>query len=239
MNWSEWKKQFNVIKQSLNLNFEQDNEAAQVLNKILLESEVEDSIKKIKSLIPNRICYIFGCGPSLEENINKFKKKINDQVVIIAADGATTALLSQGIQPSVIISDLDGDIEKITEANKAGALLVIHAHGDNIPNIKKYASNFGNKIGTVQTEPFGRLNNFGGFSDGDRCVFLAEHFNAKKIYLFGFNFGNIVGKFSKKGHDKDYPATEIKKKKLEIAESLINYVKEHSNIVITDCTNQA
>ena len=171
------------------------------------------------------------------ENIIKIKKKVNDQVIIIAADGATTALLNQGIQPHVIISDLDGDIEKITEANKAGSCLVIHAHGDNILDIKKHASNFVNKIGTVQIEPFGKVKNFGGFTDGDRCVFLADHFKAKKIYLFGFDFGTIVGKFSKKGHDTNYPATEIKKKKLEIAESLINYVKEHSNIEISNCTN--
>ncbi len=238
MNWSEWERQYKIIKESLNLTFEKDYEAAQVLNEKLSSFDVENIIENIKNLIYDKTCYIFGCGPSLENNIVKIKDKINDQITIIAADGATTALLNNGILPHIIISDLDGDIEKILEANKIGSFILIHAHGDNIIQIKKYALNFNNVLGTVQLEPFGKLKNFGGFTDGDRCVFLADHFQAKKIFLFGFDFGNIVGKFSKPGKDKNYKANYIKRKKLEIAESLINYLKMHSKTIIANCTNR-
>ena len=53
-----------------------------------------------------------------------------------------------------------------------------------------------NCIGTTQTNPFNKVQNFGGFTDGDRGVFLASYFNAKKIILFGMDFGNQIGKFS-------------------------------------------
>ena len=53
-----------------------------------------------------------------------------------------------------------------------------------------------NCIGTTQTNPFNKIQNFGGFTDGDRGVFLASYFNAKKIILFGMDFGNQIGKFS-------------------------------------------
>ena len=46
-----------------------------------------------------------------------------------------------------------------------------------------------NCIGTTQTNPFNKIQNFGGFTDGDRGVFLASHFDAKKIILFGMDFG--------------------------------------------------
>ena len=98
-------------------------------------------------------------------------------------------------------------------------------------------SKFKSKVGTVQVKPFGSVRNFGGFTDGDRCVFLAEHFKASKILLFGFDYGNIVGKFSKKGHELDYKADEIKLAKLNIARDLIQDLSKKTTIKISNCTN--
>ena len=55
---------------------------------------------------------------------------------------------------------------------------------------------FKNCIGTTQSKPFSKIQNFGGFTDGDRGVFLANHYGAKKIILFGMDFGDKIGKFS-------------------------------------------
>ena len=74
-----------------------------------------------------------------------------------------------------------------------------------------------NCIGTTQTTPFNKIQNFGGFTDGDRGVFLANHFEAKKIILFGMDFGKRIGKFSNtKKSDRD-----TKLKKLKIGEELL------------------
>jgi len=43
-------------------------------------------------------------------------------------------------------------------------------------------------IGTTQSRPTNGLYNFGGFTDGDRAVFLAKHLDALKIILIGFDF---------------------------------------------------
>ena len=48
-------------------------------------------------------------------------------------------------------------------------------------------------IGTTQIEPISDVYNFGGFTDGDRAVFLAEHFGAKEIELVGFDFEAAEG----------------------------------------------
>ncbi|HWQ19331.1 MAG TPA: hypothetical protein VN455_06085, partial [Methanotrichaceae archaeon] len=45
-------------------------------------------------------------------------------------------------------------------------------------------------LGTCQCRPPEGLFNFGGFTDGDRCVFLARHFGAGSIRLIGFDFSD-------------------------------------------------
>ena len=77
--------------------------------------------------------------------------------------------------------------EKITKIVADGATKAM------IENVKY----FKNCIGTTQTKPIGKVNNFGGFTDGDRCVFLADNFKAKKIILLGMDFGTRIGKYSK------------------------------------------
>ena len=239
MNWVEWESQFLWITKNINLSFERDLDAANILNRELEKIEVEETITRIAGLIDNNICHVFGCGPSLEVNLREILKSkiIKNQDVIIAADGATKAFLINDIAPDIIVTDFDGDLEAIIEANKRGSIIVIHAHGDNLDKIQKFSRIFKRKIGTVQVKPFGFLKNFGGFTDGDRCVFLAEHFNARKIFLYGFDFGNIVGKYSKPGHKNNFKADEIKLKKLEIAESLINMLNEKRIVKIVNSTS--
>ena len=240
MNWSEWEKHYISIKDNINLSFERDYEAATVLNQYLDEIEVEETINRIAQLIDKNICHIFGCGPSLEVNLEEVikNKVIKNQDVIIAADGAAEAFLINDMAPDIIVTDLDGNIDAIHEANRRGSIIVIHAHGDNIQKITQLSQRFKRRIGSVQVKPFGLLNNYGGFTDGDRCVFLAEHFNASKIFLYGFDFGKIVGKYSKTDQDQDFKADEIKLKKLEIAKSLIDTLKENKNVKIINSTNK-
>ncbi|NHI91606.1 MAG: DUF115 domain-containing protein [Candidatus Lokiarchaeota archaeon] len=238
MNWFEWESYYNEIKNSINLSFEKDIDAAKLLNEQLDEIEVEETLREVAILIDNNTCHIFGCGPSLEFNIEYVmeKKIIKRQDVIIAADGATKALLMQDIAPDIIVSDLDGDIEAIKKANKRGSIIIIHAHGDNLQKIQELTKEYRRRIGSVQIKPFGLLKNFGGFTDGDRAVFLAEHFNARKICLYGFDFGKIVGKYSKARFLNDIEGTEEKITKLKIAKDLISMLHEKRAVEIKNCT---
>ena len=87
---------------------------------------------------------------------------------------------------------------KINE-NKKGSIAIIHDHGDNIDKINEYVNQFEGKImGTTQVSQasFENLHNFGGFTDGDRCIFLLEYFYAKKINLIGYDFKGKIGEYS-------------------------------------------
>ena len=88
--------------------------------------------------------------------------------------------------------------------------IIVHAHGDNQDKLE-IVKDFANVVGTTQTEEFGKMKNFGGFTDGDRCVFLAEFFNADKIVLIGMDFGQEIGKYSK--HKVVNRKTKLKKLK--------------------------
>ncbi len=224
MLYQNWEPFYKEIKKDFNLNFKKDQKAAEILNKILKKQKISKE-KKLKNLIENNEVIVFGAGPTLKncikENKNKsfFKKSLK-----ISADGATTALIEENIVPDIIVTDLDGKISDQIKANEKGSLIVIHAHGDNVKKIKEIVPCLtGEVIGTTQVDPknFEYLFNYGGFTDGDRAVYIADHFKAKKIYLIGFDFNNKIGKYS---FTKD---KQIKKKKLIWCELLIKRLNNH------------
>jgi uncharacterized Rossmann fold enzyme len=86
-------------------------------------------------------------------------------------------------------------------------------------------------MGTTQSIPEGKLYNFGGFTDGDRAIFLAVELGAEKIFLAGMDFGTMVTKYSRPNINEDIEiADEIKQKKLKYAEDLTNWISENENV---------
>ena len=208
---SGWRKRYFSILKELNYSEKKDKESALILDSILKKT---DTIKKIRKLIEGKTIFVIGSGPSLSSAIPKLKKL--KKSIKIAADSSLKPLIDNGIIPDIIVTDLDGNEDAIKKISKTKSIFVIHAHGDNIEKLQM-VKKMKNCIGTTQTNPFNKIQNFGGFTDGDRGVFLASHFDAKKIILFGMDFGNQIGKFSNtKRSDR-----EIKLKKLEIGKDLL------------------
>ena len=208
---SGWEKRYFSILKELNYSEKKDKESALILDSILKKT---DTIKKIRKLIEGKTIFVIGSGPSLSIAIPKLKKL--EKSIKIAADSSLKPLVDNGIIPDIIVTDLDGNEDAIKKISKTKSIFVIHAHGDNIEKLQM-VKKMKNCIGTTQTNPFNKIQNFGGFTDGDRGVFLASYFNAKKIILFGMDFGNQIGKFSNtKKSDR-----EIKLKKLEIGRELL------------------
>ena len=206
-----WKRRYQSILKELNYSEKKDKESAVILDSILKKN---NNNQKITKLIQGKTVFVIGSGPSLSfaiPKLKKFKKSIK-----IAADSSLKPLLENGIVPDIIVTDLDGDEDAIKKLSKKKSIFVIHAHGDNIKKLQM-VKEIKNCIGTTQTTPFNKIQNFGGFTDGDRGVFLASHFEAKKIILFGMDFGKQIGKFSNtKKSDRD-----TKLKKLKIGEELL------------------
>jgi 2-amino-4-hydroxy-6-hydroxymethyldihydropteridine diphosphokinase len=224
MFYRDWKIIFEKIVEDFNFLIENDIQSTKILDQFL-QNKKKLSFKKLKELIQNKEVIVFGAGPSLESSILINKNKFIGKIKIVA-DGATSALLKNNILPDLIVTDLDGKVSDQIKANLKGSIAIIHAHGDNIDNIKKYFLEFkGEIIGTTQIDsrPYKNVHNFGGFTDGDRAIFLAEYFHAKKIYLIGFDFNGEIGKYSF-SENKDI---NLKLKKLKWCKYLIELLKKN------------
>ncbi len=186
-----WESKYRDILKDFGYSQNEDKQSAKLLNSLLQKKT--PSIE-IRDLIKDKPVFVIGAGPSLPSCISILKR--HKKITKIVADGATKAIIENGLRPDIVVTDLDGDIKSLKKAGRTNTIMVVHAHGDNSEriNLVKY---FKNCIGTTQTKPIGKINNFGGFTDGDRCVFLADYFKAKKIILLGMDFGTRIGKYSK------------------------------------------
>lgn len=218
-----WQQKYLEILKEFNYDRLSEIKSAKILDSILKNKfDVDILEKKIK----NKTVFVIGAGPSLIASISYLKKFKN--ITKIVADGATQAMLENGMVPDIIVTDLDGNMESLKKASETGSIMIVHAHGDNIRKLP-YAISFRYCIGTTEDRPFGKIRNFGGFTDGDRCVFLANHFGASKIIMIGMDFGIHIGKYSKIGiYNKP-----IKIKKLRKGKSLLEWLASKSNNLYT------
>lgn len=235
MEFGEWEKFYNNILNDFEFDKQDDIDSSKILDDLLFSQgclSLEDLYQKIHNCRDTSKFIVFGAGPSLKDTIIKLKEEIDlDEYILIAADGATTALIEERLIPDIIVTDLDGRIDDILLANSKDSSIVVHAHGDNSENILKYVPFFDNVLGTTQSEPHGNVYNFGGFTDGDRAIFLAVALGASEINLVGMDFGDVVTRYSRPNNPRFLmKADETKKRKLEYAEELTNWINENENV---------
>jgi len=160
------------------------------------------------------------CGGSIDE-LSKFDwsnpvifmppfEKVVEGSVRIAVEGYTAEKMARlGVKPDIVVTDLDFDVGGVGY----GEYAVIHAHGDNVSLLLKYADMFKRRIMTVQTWPLPCTTNISGFTDGDRAVYLAYYMGATRITISGAYFDAHIKR-------RDY----VKEVKLEIAKHLIRRI---------------
>lgn len=161
---------------------------------------------------------VFGCGERLINDIELVKDSVPlEKTLLVAADGAAKPLIEHGLTPHLIVSDLDGDVDILIESSRRGSVIVVHAHGDNVDKLKLVQSLEGLVIGSTQVEPRPLVYNFGGFTDGDRSVYIVFYAGYRKVYLAGFDFERPSVCPGKRMLNPD-----VKRKKLEVARWLIS-----------------
>jgi uncharacterized Rossmann fold enzyme len=230
MKFADWFPYYQGIRAEFGYSTEKDQEAAKILSDMIKKKALDPKVLKRK--IKGKNIIVVGAGPSLEdEKVLKYIKK-NKKFVKIAADSAVQFLIENKIKPDVVVTDLDGNSTFLQKAEKSGAIMVVHAHGDNTDMVKKLVPKFRKLVGSTQVAPVENVHNFGGFTDGDRCVFLAEEFGAKKIVLVGMDFGNSIGKYSSK--EKKVKDPELKKQKMQAGRRLLEMLAKQSRSQLVD-----
>jgi hypothetical protein len=190
MEFEEWEPYYLEILETFSFDRRLDEEAARVLAGLLQG----DDIGILDELCRGRTVTVCGNAPCLVDDLGGIEG------TVFAADAASLVLRGSGIRPDAVFTDLDGATDEYPVMNREGTVMVIHAHGDNIPLLRFWTPQFRSPVvGTTQAEPFPPLHNFGGFTDGDRAVFAADHLGADRIILAGFDLDDQDVDFVKKG----------------------------------------
>ena len=237
MDFNEWEGWYKEILETLGFLRDDDEKTAELLDKILDEKgclTIEQFFDEMMEKKDTSKFIVVGAGPSIKKHIKYVKENydLNDYL-IVSADGATTAMLEDGLVPDIVATDLDGKMEDLLAANSLGSYFVIHAHGNNEELIDNWTTKFDKILGTTQSVPIGHLYNFGGFTDGDRAMFFAIALGCEEMVLAGMDFGTTVTKYSRPNIEgATGPADEIKTKKLIFAERLLAWIKENTDVKV-------
>ena len=90
----------------------------------------------------------------------------------------------------------------------------------------------------LQSAPIENVYNFGGFTDGDRCLFLAVKLGAQNIVMAGMDFGKVITRYSRPDiKEREGQADSVKEKKLEYAKKLVEWVAENENVKILNLSH--
>lgn len=224
MSWlidkNTWLAIYNSIKNRLNLSFQLDQLATNILSEILTTLPNTIDLQQLKSAINGNCVIVLGPALNIDHDFEKAKElNLLDKCSLISVDGTSSFLYEKNFVPDVIVTDLDGNPNHIAYLNKKNSIVVVHGHGDNINDIFLWVPKFeGPVIGSTQVEPRPFVYNFGGFTDGDRALFIAYALSVREIIVGGMDFKGVIGKYSILYRKKD---EIVKKMKMSIALELI------------------
>ena len=153
---------------------------------------------------------IAGAGPSLDAGLDA----VRDADSVVAASNAAERLRSAGLSVDCMVTDLDEESDVARELTEAGTPVTVHAHGDNRPALRERVPQLAVEwvLPTTQAAPVGPVVNPGGFTDGDRAAFLADHCGAAELRFAGWDFD-------------DPDVDPMKARKLDWAERLLRWLE--------------
>ncbi len=192
MDYATWAPLYERIRAEFGFPFDREEDAAARLAALLPPPARADPIARIEPLLRGRDAIIVGSAPSAGPPPLWRYPGGTRAPGIVCADGATSTCLAAGIVPTVVVTDLDGPVAAEVTANRRGAFVLVHAHGDNRAALDEWVPQFPGELGgSWAGPPRGPLINVGGFTDGDRAAHLAAHCGAERLLLWGFDFERV------------------------------------------------
>ena len=193
MQYEEWAPRYDRIRAEFGFPFEREVAAADLLESLLPASAKVDPIARLRPLVEGRTTVVVGLAPRAGPPPLWRLPSGPRAPALLAADGATSTCLNAGLVPTVVVTDLDGPVPAEVAANRRGSVVVVHAHGDNQEALREWVGQFpGEVVGSWAGPPRSFLLNVGGFTDGDRAAYLADHLGAARILLWGFDFNHTA-----------------------------------------------
>ncbi|HUI38333.1 MAG TPA: 6-hydroxymethylpterin diphosphokinase MptE-like protein [Thermoplasmata archaeon] len=189
MEYASWAPRYEEIRREFGFPFDREERSARLLRSLLPEAALDDPLRRISERVRGRETIVVGLGPGAGAPPLWTRSTRAGRPAVVAADGATQPCLDAGIVPDVVVTDLDGPVASEVTACVRGSLVVIHAHGDNADALARWVPEFSGELaGSWAGPPADGLLDVGGFTDGDRAAYLADHVGAARILLWGFDF---------------------------------------------------
>lgn len=153
---------------------------------------------------------VAGGAPSLHDEV----ELADDAEVVFAASTAADVLQGAGVPVDLMVTDLDKNPRTAVELTRRGVPVAVGAHGDNRLAIGEWVPGMDREhvLATTQAAPIGPVENFGGFTDGDRAAFIADAFGAGELVFPGWAFD-------------DPDVGGAKRRKLQWAERLLGWLE--------------
>ncbi|MFW6384962.1 MAG: 6-hydroxymethylpterin diphosphokinase MptE-like protein [Halodesulfurarchaeum sp.] len=190
MDFEEWEPIYERILQDFGFDRGDDVRARDVLAGYVEPFDLD------RLPLDGKTVAIAGGSPTLSEHLDT----VHDADVVIASSTAADVLLEANALIDLMVTDLDGCPETAIALSRAGVPVAVHAHGDNVNSLRRYLPGFdvSNVLGTTQSAPVYGVENFGGFTDGDRGAFLADHLGATRLVFPGWDFDDTTVSRSKR-----------------------------------------
>jgi uncharacterized Rossmann fold enzyme len=180
MDFATWEPVYEAIRADFEFDRAADERARDVLGALV---DQPLSPAALTGLTDTTVAIVVP-GPTLTDEIESAR----DADTVVAVSDAAAPLRDCGIDIDCHVTDLDGAPLVARELTHAGVPVVVHAHGDNVPLVRRHVPQMaaGRVVPTTQVAPAGQVDNVGGFTDGDRAAFLADHRGATRLLFVGW-----------------------------------------------------
>ncbi|MFC6963532.1 6-hydroxymethylpterin diphosphokinase MptE-like protein [Halocatena marina] len=207
MDFADWEPVYTAILDDFGFDRAGDERARDLLGDLTTEFDLS------RLVFTGGTVAVVGGGPLPSEELARVHRA--DRVVAVAH--AAEICRREDIPIDLVVTDLDTDPERAVVLTQ-GTPVAVAAHGDNIPALEAFVPKMTqrNVLGTTQANPIGHLLNVGGFTDGDRAAFIADHCGAKSLIFPGWDFD-------------DPDVNPIKRRKLAWAERLLRWLEQRRN----------
>ncbi|NGM70831.1 DUF115 domain-containing protein [Natronolimnobius sp. AArcel1] len=192
MEFDEWQPVYKAILQEFDYDRRGDERARDVLASLTAPFD----FSRLPAVRDQTVA-IAGAGPSLETEAERERARAAD--VVIAASTAVDTLSDNGVSVDCMVTDLDKNPKTVQALTAREVPVAVHAHGDNIPAIRTVVPDCSEAfvLPTTQAAPRAHVQNVGGFTDGDRAAFLADHLGAATLVFVGWDFDDPTVSASK------------------------------------------
>lgn len=211
MEFSEWEPVYEAILSDFGFDRAEDEHARDVAAAFATQVDFENVAAEV-GLTGGGTAAIVGAAPCLATDLDDFDP--DSVAAVIAASTAADVLSEAGVTVDCLVTDLDKNPGTATRLTHSETVVAAHAHGDNVPAVRRVLPTCDPDwtLVTTQAEPHGAVYNLGGFTDGDRAAFLADHLDATELSFLGWEFD-------------DATVSPQKRRKLQWAERLLRWLE--------------